>query len=263
MVELLLIKIIASIAVVIGLSLLAERVSTRFAGVLLGYPIATGIIMFFIGIEQSPAFAAQTSIWAINGLIAEIIFFIFYYFGVKYLKKFAIIGAMLLATAGFFISALILRDLPLNSRFISSVLVMAVIIIAVLIFKSIKVKQISNPVKFSHKVLFIRAMFATGMILLITSFAKILGPVWSGILTSFPINAPVVLILIQYHYKREDVLTLIKGKPIGTVSLLIFLLSVSYFFPLYGVYLGILFSYILATAYLLFYEFFIKNKFSI
>ena len=70
MVELLLIKIIASIAVVIGLSLLAERVSTRFAGVLLGYPIATGIIMFFIGIEQSPAFAAQTSIWAINGLIA-------------------------------------------------------------------------------------------------------------------------------------------------------------------------------------------------
>jgi hypothetical protein len=263
MVELLLIKIIVSIGVVIGLSLLAERVSTRFAGVLLGYPIATGIIMFFIGIEQGTEFAAQTSIWAISGLAAEIIFFIFYYFGVKYLKKFAIIGAMLLATAGFFISALILRNLPLTSRFISSILVMVVIIIAVLIFKSIKVKQISNPIKFSHKVLFIRAMFATGMILFITSFAKILGPIWSGILTSFPINAPVVLILIQYHYTREDVMTLIRGKPIGTVSLLIFLLSVSYFFPLYGVYLGILFSYILATVYLLIYEFFIKNKFKI
>ena len=263
MVELLLIKIIVSIAVVIGLSLLAERISTRFAGVLLGYPIATGIIMFFLGVEQGPKFAAQTSIWAINGLVAEIIFFIFYYFGIKYIKKFAIIGAMLLSTAGFFVSSLILRNLPLNSRFISSILVLAFIIIAVFIFKGIKVKQISNPVKFSHKVLFIRAIFATGMILFITGFAKILGPIWSGILTSFPINAPVILILIQYHYKREDVLTLIKGKPIGTVSLLIFLLSVSYFFLMYGVYLGILLSYILATAYLLIYEFFIKNKFNI
>ena len=49
--SLLLAKIATAIIAVVGLSLVAERVSPRVAGILSGYPLGTAIALFFIGIE--------------------------------------------------------------------------------------------------------------------------------------------------------------------------------------------------------------------
>ncbi|MGS0468573.1 hypothetical protein ACU8V3_16690 [Cobetia marina] len=49
-----LLKLLISVAVVIGLSLIAERLSTRMAGLLSGYPLGTAITLGFIGVEISP-----------------------------------------------------------------------------------------------------------------------------------------------------------------------------------------------------------------
>ena len=259
MIDLLIIKIIVSIAVTIGLSLLAEKVSTRFAGILLGYPLAAAIILFFIGIEQGTSFAAETSIWAINGLVAELTFAFFFCVGILYFNKYRVIGSTILGLFGFFVSAFLIRYLPLNSKLISVIFALLFIVLSLFAYRNVKSVQIKDPIKFSHKVLLVRALFATLVILAITGFAQILGQKWSGILTSFPINMSVILILIAYHYKKENVLTLIKNAPVGLISMVIFLLSISYTYPLYGVYWGIFFSYVMATAYLLTYEFLIKN----
>src|SRR3989338_5084089 len=138
--DMLIIKIIISMAAVIGLSLLAERISTRFAGILLGYPIATGIILFFMGTEQGAQFAAETSEWAIIGLVAEIVFLLCYYAGVTYIKRYSIALCMLFAVAGFFLAALVLRNLGLGSRLVSSAIVLILIVLAMMIFRGIKIR---------------------------------------------------------------------------------------------------------------------------
>src|SRR5690625_1237741 len=63
-------KLAISIGIVLGLSLVAERVSTRIAGLLAGYPLGTAIALFFIGLEIAPAFAAESAVFSLAGFTA-------------------------------------------------------------------------------------------------------------------------------------------------------------------------------------------------
>jgi hypothetical protein len=47
-----LIKIAVAVLMVVGLSVLAERVSTRFAGVVSGYPLGADITLYFYRLEN-------------------------------------------------------------------------------------------------------------------------------------------------------------------------------------------------------------------
>lgn len=47
----LLTKLGVSAGMVLGITLMAERVSTRFAGVVMGFPLGAGLSLFFIGFE--------------------------------------------------------------------------------------------------------------------------------------------------------------------------------------------------------------------
>jgi hypothetical protein len=71
-------KICLSAGMVITITLVAERLSTRFAGVLLGFPLGAGLTFFFTGIEQGPLFASESAPWSIQGLGATLVFCLLY-----------------------------------------------------------------------------------------------------------------------------------------------------------------------------------------
>ena len=73
------VKILATIGIVLGLSLVAERVSPRVAGVLSGYPLGAAIALFFIGLEIGPQFAADSAVFALAGLTASMVFVAAYF----------------------------------------------------------------------------------------------------------------------------------------------------------------------------------------
>ena len=81
---LILAKIGLSAIMVIAITLIAEKLSTRFAGVLLGFPLGAGLTFFFTGIEQGSLFAAQSAPWAIQGLSATLVYYTFPWLGVFY-----------------------------------------------------------------------------------------------------------------------------------------------------------------------------------
>ena len=64
-------KLAISIGIVLGLSLVAERVSTRIAGLLAGYPLGTAIALFFIGLEIAPVFAAESAVFSLATLTSS------------------------------------------------------------------------------------------------------------------------------------------------------------------------------------------------
>ena len=66
-----LIKIGVAVFMVVGLSLIAEKVSTRFAGLVSGFPLGAAISLFFIGYEIEPSFAARSALFTILGLIGK------------------------------------------------------------------------------------------------------------------------------------------------------------------------------------------------
>ncbi len=70
MIDILILKIIVSVAFVVGLSIIVDKVSPRVAGILAGYPTGSAITLFFFGLENGAEFASRSSLFNVAGLIA-------------------------------------------------------------------------------------------------------------------------------------------------------------------------------------------------
>ena len=77
--SILLIKVAAATAIVLGLSVLAERLGPRLAGVLMGAPLGALISYYFIGREAGPEFVAAGTPYAAAGMTGTLMFTYAYY----------------------------------------------------------------------------------------------------------------------------------------------------------------------------------------
>ncbi|WP_405296170.1 hypothetical protein [Algibacter sp. Ld11] len=262
MIELLfVIKLLVAIAFVIGLSLLAENVSPKVAGVLSGYPTGSAITLFFFGLEVSPEFAAKSAVYNMIGLTAALSFVYIYYIASKYFSKFNILLSSLTALFGYFIVVSLLHLVEIN-KYIAIFIPIAFSFLFIHLFKNIENINIQKKAKLNYKILFVRAFFAALIILLITSVPKFVGPTWAGLFSAFPTTLFPLMLIIHFTYSKEHVHTVIKNVPVGMFSLIIYSLVISIVYPLFGIYYGTLISFGAATIYLIAYKKVIsfKNK---
>lgn len=248
-----LIKLIVAIAFVIGLSLLAENVSPKVAGVLSGYPTGSAITLFFFGLEVNPEFAATSAVYNMIGLSAALSFVFIYYIASKYFKKYNILFSSLFAILGYLAIIGLLHLIEIN-KYIAILIPIAFSLLCVYLFKDIKNINIQTKAKLNYKILFVRAFFAALIILLITTVPKFVGPSWAGLFSAFPTTLFPLMLIIHFTYSKEHVHTIIKNVPIGMFSLIIYSLSISIVYPLYGIYLGTIISFGAATLYLIVYN---------
>lgn len=254
-----LIKLGVAFVLVIGLSLLAERVSPKVAGILSAYPTITALSLFFFGLEISPKFATTSALYNLLGLIATLSFVYFYYRASVYFQKFNILLSSLSALLGYTIVAWILHFIEPKPFFIVS-LVTGFNLLFWYLLREIKNVKIINKIKLNHRVLFFRGMFTIFAILLITGVPKMIGPVWAGMFSSFPNSIFPLILIIHFTYTKEHAHAFIKSVPIGIFAVILYSLTVAVSYPLYGVYHGTLLAFTLATGYLIIFSF-VKVKF--
>ena len=248
-----LIKLIVAIAFVIGLSVLAENVSPKVAGILSGYPSGSAITLFFFGLEVNPEFAAESAVYNMIGLSATLSFVYIYYIASKHFKKYNILLSSLCAIIGYFIIVSLLQLIEIN-KYIAILIPIAFSFLYIYLFKSIKNINIQTKVKLNYRILFVRAFFAALIILVITSVPKFVGSTWAGLFSAFPTTLFPLMLIIHYTYSKEHVHTVIKNVPIGMFSLIIYSLTISIVYPLFGIYIGTLISFGVATIYLVVYK---------
>ena len=249
----LLLKFAVSIIIVLTLSAVAEHVSPRAAGLLAGYPAGAAITLFFIGLDVSPQFAADSAVYTMMGLIATQTFVLCYFKGTLYFKKFTIAASSLLAVIGYFIVIWLLHYIKLN-KFIAALLPIASIFIFVYLFRRIKNVTIQERVKLTPRILFLRAFLAGFIILVIIATAKSVGFRWAGLFQAFPSTLYPLLLIIHLTYDKSHVHTIIKNFPQGMGSLITYLLCVSIVYPISGIYIGTVISLAVASVYLLLYR---------
>ena len=253
---LIIIKIFVTISIVLALSLIAEHVSPRVAGLLAGYPLGAGLALFFYGYEISAEFAAQSAVYTIIGLIAIQFFGYCYYLFSSYFKKFTVVVSSALSIAGYFCAAWLLHFLELGAL-VSVVLTIVSIAVFVFLFRNIENKKIKNKITLSFQTLLIRALFAALFIVGITYIANLVGPRWAGLFSAFPTTFFPLLVIVHLTYTTQHAHTIIKNFPIGLGSLIAYSLAVIFTYPAYGIFAGTAISLFLATIYLLIYNFFI------
>ncbi len=254
---LLIAKICLSAGMVITITLVAERLSTRFAGVLLGFPLGAGLTFFFTGIEQGPLFAAESAPWSIQGLSATLIFCLLYNLSGKMVKRDSALSLLIptfYGLSGFFGTAYFLQYVIQDQLWLRITFVTFVFVGVAVFFRLTPSPGISHKVPTTALILTSRALFAAVIIIIITAMAKTVGSRWSGIFAAFPTTVLPTVWILHYHYGSQTISALFREIPLGMLAIVVFSCSVYFTFPRFGVYCGILISYIVATLYLLFYE---------
>jgi hypothetical protein len=97
-------------------------------------------------------------------------------------------------------------------------------------------------------------------IVIITSTAKFVGPGWAGLFSAFPITMLPLVVIIHFTYGPKHVYSILKNVPRGLGSLVIYSLAVFFFYPSYGIYVGTVMAYALATIYLIVVQFIMRRQ---
>jgi hypothetical protein len=247
------VKVMVAISMVVTLSLLAEHVSPRFAGLVSGYPLGAAITLFFLGLEIGPRFAAASAQHTMLGLIATEAFSFFYYQGsLVRLGGSKVVRIVISAGAGlaaYFLVIGICQHIQ-TGVVVAALLSGCSLAAFTFLLRHIADATIDARVPMSWGMLAGRALFAAAVIVLITASARLVGPVWAGLFAAFPMAMLPLCVIVHFTYRVEHVHAMIKNIPRGLGSLLLYSLAVHLTYPALGIYLGTAVAYGVATAYL-------------
>lgn len=250
MLTLVILKLFIALVMVLGLSIVAEHVSPKVAGILAGFPLGSALTLFFFGYENGVEFAAESAIYSMPGLAAMLVLIYSYY---HISKKTGIALSALGSCMAFFIMIYLLHLVPFTPVSAIATLALASLIF-IQLFKPIQNVHIKDKVELNHKVIFLRALCTAALVLLITGVAKWVGPAWSGFFAAFPITLFPLMLIVHFTYDTKHVHTIIKNVPIGLFSLLFYLIAVHLAYPEVGIYWGTLIAYAVAIIYLIIFQ---------
>ena len=249
--SLLLVKLAVTMVAVVGLSLVAERLSTRLAGVLAGFPHGIAIVLYFIGVEQGADFAAQAAGFATAGLAANVgLAFAYARLSARFgTASLAVPGAALGAVAAFLLIAAVLR-LIAPGPWLAVVLTLAMIgAVRWLLRGSGARGQVKRP-KARAAELLARAGLAGAIVALITGIAAWVGPDWAGLFAGFPVVTFPLLVILHARHGAAPVASVVRHYPFGILSLLVFTLVVRWAFAATGMGWGTLIGLTASLLYL-------------
>ncbi len=243
-------KVIVTVGLVLILSIIAEYISPRAAGILAGYPLGAAIALFFIGVEMGTEFASNSAVYTMIGLVATQSFVYFYFKSALLFERWNILISSIFAVIGYSVVIWILHFVNINKYLAILIPIISVFLFAYL-FREIKNVTIQEKIKLSFKIIVLRAVMAALIILFITGVARLVGSTWAGLFSAFPITLFPLILIIHVTYAKEHVYTIIKNFPLGLGSLIVYALTVSIVYPAYGIYLGTVISLTAATVYLI------------
>ena len=256
MLDILFLKFFLTIIIVLILFLIVEYINPKTAGLISGIPTGTAIILFFYGLELGTDFASKSALFNLAGILSLLIFIFTYY---KLSLKFNFFISSFLALILYFLSLFILKQIHLT---LLTALIIPLISIPIFLylFKDINNKKLNKKEK-SIPLLIFRSFLASLIVLFITFIAKFTGPELGGLLSSFPITIFPLILVVHFTYGKEYTPTIIKNIPLGLLAIIPYSLGIFVTYPLFGIYLGTLISYLLVVIYLLLYFYRIKIKY--
>jgi hypothetical protein len=241
----LLAKALWSAALVVGLSFVAERASTRIAGILSGAPQNTLLVYLFVGRDMGIPFVTESVPYGIAAFTATIGFALAYYAASLHFTRCAALWSALIAVTVFVALAALLSTVPFT-LVAASALTISVTAAAAWLFRRIEPVRIERPVRYTARLIAARGALAAALIVVVITLAEILGPRWTGLLTGFPSIVLPTLLIIHVTYGRASTHALLRHFPLGLLSIIVYMISVPVTFPLLDIYGGTLASLVLS-----------------
>lgn len=245
----LLAKAVWSAALVLGLAAIAERVSTRIAGILAGAPQNALLVYFFVGRDMGTAYVVKSVPHGIVAFTATLAFVLAYYWASLRLRRFTPALSAFIGLVVFVAVAAVLAAIPFTMAS-AAALTLCAVLLAVWLFRKIEFVTVTRPVRYTARLMLLRGGVAAVLVVCITALAEHLGARWAGLLTGFPTVLLPTLLIVHLTYGMASTHALIRNFPIGMGSIILYILSIPLTFPHFGVYGGTVVSLGVAFVYL-------------
>jgi len=207
-VDILLLKLVLTPALIGGASLAARRWGHAVSGWLVGLPLTSGPIAFFLALERGTSFAAAAAVGSLAGAIAEAAFCVAYA-GVAARASWP--TALAVGSVAFVVAAAVLQQ-PASSMVILGAGVCVSLVIALrLVPRGAGRSAMPSPPRWDLPA---RMIIATALVLVITELAPVLGPRWSGVLATFPVYA-AILTVFAHRVSMASAVDVLRGLLLG------------------------------------------------
>ncbi|HUN46316.1 MAG TPA: hypothetical protein VMU85_07345, partial [Stellaceae bacterium] len=240
--ETLVLKLVATPLLIGGATLAGRRWGQQVSGWLVGLPLTSGPVAFFLALDGGPDFAAGAALGSLEGLVAEAAFAL----GYGWCARFAgwpqsfLAGSMVFALVGTLVHALALPPL---------VLLLTVLVWLAMLLRLMP-RWSGTPASAVPPAwdLPARMIAATAIVLALTAAAPILGPRISGLLSTFPVFASVLTIFAHRTQDRIAAVAVLRGLLLGLFSFAAFFAALEWALPRLGTGAGFLAAIAAALA---------------
>ncbi len=213
-------------------SFAAYRWGNTVSGWIVGLPLTSAPVIFFLALERGDAFASGSAQGALMGLVSLSAFSLSYcilaMMGAKW------VPCMLSGWGVYFLCSLVLEYIivPLLAAF---AIVLAWLLVVSRIFPAVRGAESSSSDGFRWGDVTIRIVAAVALIFAITEYAPTLGPSLSGLLTPFPIYTSVLVSTIHRSEGVESAARFLRGATLSLFTPAAFWLVVGSTIVAYGV----------------------------
>lgn len=201
---------IALAPILIGLVSLAERKwGNRVSGLLVGMPLTSGPVLLILALEHGPAFASRAAVGTLLGQIALAAFTLTY---ARVARPLRWIAALAVGVVVYLLVAAALLEVPMKDAVVF-VLVCVVLSVALVLFPRTSAAA-GRPAGILNRELFARMAVAAGIVVLLTTAAKVLGAEVAGLLAPFPVYTGILAVF--NHVRSADAaISVMKGVTTG------------------------------------------------
>ena len=203
-------KLVASPLLIGAASLVGRRWGQTVGGWLVGLPLTSGPVAFFLALDHGTVFAAKAAGGSLAGTAAEALFALAYAFAAKRLAwplSFCAGAAGFAAGA----AAIALLRLPLAALFVAALAALALALVLLPRYPSGERLVVARP----RWDIPLRMLVATALILGLTQAAPMLGARLAGTLATFPVFAAVLSVFAHHVEGKAAAARVLRGLLLG------------------------------------------------
>jgi len=204
-------------------SLAGRRWGSTLSGWLIGLPLTSGPVAFFLALEQGSLFASEASRGILMGIISVLVFCLVYS---RLAIRFKLTPSILGGVISYFVCTYLLDSVN-PSLLLAFLSVIGFWLFSLVLMPKIGADRPRSGSASAQWEIPLRMITATTLVLVITGIAQILGPQLTGLLTPFPIYATILVIFTHRLEGGTEAVKLVKGLVAGLFTFTVFFLVVS------------------------------------
>jgi hypothetical protein len=236
-------KLILTPALIGLVSLAGRRWGAFISGWLVGLPLTSGPIVFFLAIDHDPAFAAAASLGIMSGALSQATFCLAYSWACVRLRWSTALPLGLAAFGAVTVFFNVFRP-PIEWLFLLTVFGLSVIYRVMPPAEEVVVRVKPLPGWDIPARMVVATLFVVGL----TEAAKHLGPHLTGLLAPFPLDALILAVFSQHFDGPPAAIRVLKGMVQGLFSFALFFLIVGEFTEKAGIGTSLLLAIVIALA---------------